>query len=552
VKILHKYVLKEHLGPLVFSLTTLTSLLLLNYIAKRFGDLVGKGLGWTVIAEFFGLSIPFTLALTFPMAVLVATLYAFSRLAAENEITALKASGVSLRAILAPVLVAAGAITVFMIFFNDQILPRSNHTLAKLQRDIAQKKPTFALREQVINDVQPGRLYLRANHIDEGSNQMREVTIYDLSDPTRRRTIYADSGLLAMAPNQTDLVMTLYDGNMQDVPTDNPAQLQRLFFKTDEIVVRGVTNQFRQNSGDDSKGQREMTVCEMQAQVDQFEQEYALTLQGFVQNRAMAIATDAKLSPEVLNMDTTPPSKFSLGRTYCALLSKLGVKTLGAQEPDSTVTDTRQQDSAKGQALQQTPEDSSAGAASTTNPPSPAVGQVKPQLPANLPPGIKLDSNGMPILPFQTVDPSILESERFILLQRQVDIAQYDVEIHKKFALGVACFVFALLGAPIALRFPRGGVGMTIGVSLVIFALYYVGLIAGSSLATNGHIPAWVAMWGANVLFSIVALYLLSQMGKEGSTARGGDFQEIVYNIKQRFQRRLRTPKFLSREQDIA
>ena len=103
MKILHRYVLKEHLGPLTFALTALTSLLLLQYIGKHFGQLVGKGLPTLVIAEFFGLSVPLTVALTLPMAVLVSTLYAFSRLAAENEITALKASGVSLATVLRPV-----------------------------------------------------------------------------------------------------------------------------------------------------------------------------------------------------------------------------------------------------------------------------------------------------------------------------------------------------------------------------------------------------------------------------------------------------------------
>ena len=66
----------------------------------------------------------------------------------------------------------------------------------------------------------------------------------------------------------------------------------------------------------------------------------------------------------------------------------------------------------------------------------------------------------------------------------------YEIEIHKKFALAVACFVFVLLGAPIALRFPRGGVGLTIGVSLFVFALYYIGLTAGAAAALAGDIAA--------------------------------------------------------------
>ena len=98
-----------------------------------------------MIGEFFLLSIPFTVAMTLPMSVLVAVLYAFSRLAAENEITALKASGVSpWRAGDAGARVAASCMSLFMLAFNDQVLPRANHRLRTLQDDIAQTKPTFA------------------------------------------------------------------------------------------------------------------------------------------------------------------------------------------------------------------------------------------------------------------------------------------------------------------------------------------------------------------------------------------------------------------------
>ena len=104
MKILTRYILREHVGPLIFALSALTALLLLNQVAKRFGDLVGKGLSWGIIGEFFLLSIPFIIAMTLPMAVLVAVLYAFSRLASENEVTALRASGVSVVRLVRPVL----------------------------------------------------------------------------------------------------------------------------------------------------------------------------------------------------------------------------------------------------------------------------------------------------------------------------------------------------------------------------------------------------------------------------------------------------------------
>jgi lipopolysaccharide export system permease protein len=125
-----------------------------------------------------------------------------------------------------------------------------------------------------------------------------------------------------------------------------------------------------------------------------------------------------------------------------------------------------------------------------------------------------------------------IETLRARLEESSRQMNAYGVEIHKKFALAVACFVFVLLGAPIALRFPRGGVGLTIGVSLFVFALYYVCLIVGESLGKRGLMPAVLSMWMANVIFALIALLLLAKMGKEGSTARGGDTREMFDSIR--------------------
>jgi lipopolysaccharide export system permease protein len=96
VRLLDRYFIRHLIPPLVFAFVALTSIMLLNQVAKRFGDLVGKGLPWSVIGEVFALCIPFIVAMTLPMAVLVAVLYTYSHLAADNELTAMRASGVSL------------------------------------------------------------------------------------------------------------------------------------------------------------------------------------------------------------------------------------------------------------------------------------------------------------------------------------------------------------------------------------------------------------------------------------------------------------------------
>src|SRR5438876_10458012 len=102
VRTLTRYLLRQHLAPLGFALTALTGLMLLQQIAKQFGNLVGKRLPWGVIIAVFVLSIPFIVAVTLPMPLLVALRHAFTRRAAHNEITALAASGVTTARVLAP------------------------------------------------------------------------------------------------------------------------------------------------------------------------------------------------------------------------------------------------------------------------------------------------------------------------------------------------------------------------------------------------------------------------------------------------------------------
>jgi lipopolysaccharide export system permease protein len=120
-----------------------------------------------------------------------------------------------------------------------------------------------------------------------------------------------------------------------------------------------------------------------------------------------------------------------------------------------------------------------------------------------------------------------METARSQMLTARSQMNQFAVEIQKKFAISMACTIFVLLGAPIALRFPRGGVGLVIGVSLAVFGLYYVGLILGETLADRTILTPFWAMWSANILFTLIAIVLLTRMGRETATSRGGDLGEL-------------------------
>jgi lipopolysaccharide export system permease protein len=106
-------------------------------------------------------------------------------------------------------------------------------------------------------------------------------------------------------------------------------------------------------------------------------------------------------------------------------------------------------------------------------------------------------------------------------------LAMYEVEIHKKYSIAVACLVFALLGVPVALRFQRGGVGLVIGVSVIVFTIYYVGLIGGEELGNRLLVSPFFAMWTPNILFAIVGLVGLWRIRKPGHSPHGADWGDV-------------------------
>src|ERR1700694_4940336 len=467
VRILSRYILREHLPPLGFALAALTFAMLVNQVAKQFGNFVGKGLPWSVVFEVFALSIPFIVAMTLPMAVLVAVLYAFSHLAADNEITAMKASGISVGRLLAPVLGGATLMALISLLWNDQVLPRSNHRLRTLLVDIQRKKPTFQLKEQVINEVVAGQFFLRAARIDPATNKLNDVTIYDLEDPERRRIITADSGRMAYPPGGTDLYLTLRDGEVHEVKRDDPAHFNRTFYFTNRIKVAGIGNTLERTEHDTYRGDREMTICGMQQVVARARQDV---------ERARREARDAvvselrrliKLAPlPAATNDSTPPRTSLYCRVAGGIKRWLLPRQARAAEPAQAV---------------------------------PSVAQQAPI-------------------------PSVLEQRVRAARQRA---SVYEVEIQKKLAISAACVIFALLGVPLAIRFPRGGVGLVIGTSLAVFSVYYVGLIGGEELGDRLIVSPFLAMWTPNLIFTAVALLLLWAVRREGSTAHGGGWDDL-------------------------
>jgi lipopolysaccharide export system permease protein len=496
VRILTRYVLREHLAPFLYAFGAFTGIMLVNQVARQFANLIGKGLPWSVVGEVFALSVPFIVAMTLPMSVLVAVLYAFTRLGADNEITALKASGVDLGRSVRPVLWAVGAVTAFTFFFVDQVLPRSNHKLKTLLIDIARKKPTFELKEQMINEVIPGQFFLRAGRIDASDDRLFDVVIYDLAREDRRRTIYADSGFMRFTADRTDLHLTLFDGYVHDFVGAETGVFRRVFFETDLVRLRDVSNTLQRTVQDSYKGDREMTVCELaavvaddQLQRSRLEREVALTLE----NDARALL-GARSRPAADS--TAPEAEGGLADAWCSLLGRIGAwlapPTVEAQtRPRATRLPAR-----SGRLVER--------------------GNLIPGRASSPPAGGRLeaDQSGNRL----RSQLSVFEARRKNNLQHS---ASFQVELHKKLSIAASCLVFVLIGAPVGLRFPRGGVGLVIGASLTIFGFYYIGLIGGETLADQLIITPFWAMWTPNLIMAAAGAWLYRRLGREHATTRG-------------------------------
>jgi lipopolysaccharide export system permease protein len=423
MRILTRYLLRAHVGPFFFALSVLTGLLFVNTVAKRLPGLAGKGLPLMVPLKVMALSLPHIVALTLPMAVLVAVLYAYSQMTADNEVTALKAGGINLVRMLVPLLFAAAILAAVMVWFNDLILPETNHQLAELIMDVNSTSPTFSMKDRnVVNDLSTRdysqHFLLRAMEIDVATNRLRGITIYDVSDPNMSTTVYADSGYMRFNRQRTDLFLTLYDGRVDQLKRATPSDLERIFFAQQQMQVKGIGSEF-ERSRDNYRSDREMTL------------------------------------------DTLA------GRIAAARRDLAMVRQSAAQQPIMDTTELAQREET---------------------------------------------------------------------LQSQIN--SYSVEWHKKFAIPFACIIFVLIGAPIAVRFPRGGAGMVIMISLAIFGIYYMSLIGGESLGDKGTIPPFLGPWAPNLFFGLIGLVAVMRIGRETASARGGDWDDMRRTILSLFNKR--------------
>ena len=258
MRLLPRYIARELVMPFIFALGIIVFILFINFFLRAIDRFLGKGLDLFTILEYLFLNLAWIVALAVPMAVLIATLMAFGRLSEDNEINALRASGISFLTILRPALLFGTAICLLLIFFNTKILPEMNFHARLLAGDIRKMRPGL--------DIEPGHFidnipnYSMIIRGKEG-NLMEDVRIFSKASKEVQTSIYSKTGELSTLDDA--IILTLYDGEIHELDLNNFSNYRRINFEKHIITI--PADDLMLNRRDTAnRSDREMTLDLMQ------------------------------------------------------------------------------------------------------------------------------------------------------------------------------------------------------------------------------------------------------------------------------------------------
>ena len=271
VIILWRHILRAHAAPFVFSNLVLIAIFVLQFIMKFMDKLVGKGLSAGIIVEMIALNLAWMVVLAVPMSVLIATLMAFGGLASNNEVTAMRASGVSLYRMMMPAAAASVVVCLLLVEFNNNVLPDANYKAKILTTDIYRKKPTLSLTPGMFSSDITGYTILVRKTFEE-SNDLEGVTIFDRTRPGVNTTVTAKHGTISFSPDYRKLIMDLYSGEIHEISTAGFNQYRSIRFAKHRIAMNADGFDFQRSQETAFlRGDRELSASDMIKRVDSLE-----------------------------------------------------------------------------------------------------------------------------------------------------------------------------------------------------------------------------------------------------------------------------------------
>ncbi len=264
MKILERYILKENFKPFVISLMVTTFVMLLDKIIDLLNLIIEKHLDIITIISIFSLSLPFILALTIPMAILLASIMSFGRLSVDNELIAFKSCGINIFTLLKPTVIAALLLSFFMVYFNNAILPQTNHMLKNMMIKANYRRPATAIVPGTFNSMKNYTIYVKERIDDE----LFGILIYNREKTNFPQTISAERGKIELANGGNSLKAILYNGQMHERDQKDPSKYNISEFKKFTLNLPDLGYKMNQE-GTDYRGDRELSSNAMQKIVNE-------------------------------------------------------------------------------------------------------------------------------------------------------------------------------------------------------------------------------------------------------------------------------------------
>lgn len=267
IKTLQRYILKELMFPFLMGFTIFSFILVMDRIFTLSDLIVKYGISFFTVAKLLFFILPSTFAITIPMACLVAVMVAFSRLKTDNEITAMKASGISLIPMVAALLILGMLLTITMIIFNNTALPYANYAYRDLYFNIVSQRAAIVIEDHVFVEDFDGYVF-RVGEKNPITGELKDVIVFvqPQDKSSEFRTIIAERGQLISDNENRRVMLKLEDGYMQIYQKQDPLSFSQIFFKTNFLdldINRELANRDRKTS----RSAREMTMSEITGEI---------------------------------------------------------------------------------------------------------------------------------------------------------------------------------------------------------------------------------------------------------------------------------------------
>ena len=265
MSLLSRYFIKEMLLPFFFSLFMITFLLFINFLLRAIDRFLGKGLDVLTILEYLFLNLAWIIALSVPMAVLLATLMTFGRLSEDNEINAMRASGISFTTIILSPILFGTTVALLLVVFNNFILPDMNFRARLLSGDIYKKSPGMNIEPGVFLDDLPNYSMIVGGM---AGDMMSDVRIFSKGKHDSQTSIYSQTGTLSTLSDA--FVLTLHDGEIHELESEDHTNYRRIIFDTHKILIP-ADNILLNRRDSSNRTDREMTIPMILKKVSNYE-----------------------------------------------------------------------------------------------------------------------------------------------------------------------------------------------------------------------------------------------------------------------------------------